>query len=263
MEGTLFVATLYNTPSNLSSSEYTTELQDNFGNYANQVSQLYPLEQYNATGFAPFYALSQIVTDAGFKCSSRRALNLTNAANVPAYTYFNSHVPTCSWEQNIAAQELQVLGATHSSELPLVFSQTSSLPPTNGTCSLNEQEVAISNTLTTGWTSMAETGNPGASWPKFNVSKGLGLLIVNETAFGPINYTICDIWDKVAAMQLANATMTQPAPANVSGVTGTSASASPSASSFSISSGSVSSPLYLYISVFAVFMAAAFTCGMI
>ncbi|KAI9724523.1 MAG: hypothetical protein M1812_000591 [Candelaria pacifica] len=213
MEGTLFVLSAYNSPQNVTAHDFYAAFQG-FGDYVVQIKDRYTLAQYNSTGYAPFYALSQILTDAGYKCPTRRALNVTSNANMPAYTYLSSHVPSCSWEQSIPAQALRILGATHSSELPFVFRQLTSLPLTNGTCSLNSQEKSISSVLSAAWTSMAEGGFPGSVsnggglWPTFNISASQGLTITNSTAASRIDYTNCDLWDSIARLQLANATST-------------------------------------------------------
>ena len=231
---------MYKTPSNVSTSTYNTLISSAAGSYASAVASAYPLSSYNTTsvtspdpGFAPFYALSALYTDAQFKCPTRRALNLTVAAKVPAYTYQNSHAPQCAWEAVVNSQEIAPLGATHSSELQFVFDQTNDLPPPNGSCSQTSQERQITQTLTAAWTSMAANGDPGnignQQWPAFNLQGTNGLLITNSTAVGAIDYSTCDaIWDKFASLQLVNATATTAA--NGSTATSSGAAGRPSSS---------------------------------
>jgi len=108
-----------------------------------------------------------------------------------------------------------------------VFGQLTNLPLPNGTCSFDEQEVAISKVLTSAWTSMAETGWP---WPRWNSTASQGLLIGNASVIGYINYTICDFWDNIEALSL-NASMS----ANGTSV----ANASSSAGAYRTSTGSI------------------------
>jgi len=118
-----------------------------------------------------------------------------------------------------------------------VFGQLTNLPLPNGTCSFDEQEVAISKVLTSAWTSMAETGSPdggvgvlGGPWPRWNSTASQGLLIGNASVIGYINYTICDFWDNIEALSL-NASMS----ANGTSV----ANASSSAGAYRTSTGSI------------------------
>ena len=207
------------TPQNVTEADYTDFITQHTGQYAPKVTQAYPLSTFNASGTttplagnAPFYAVSQLLTDFAFKCPTRRSLNLTTLAKVPAYTYLYSHSPKCAWEQNISPiYTKDGLGATHSSELQFVLKQTTNLPLPNGTCNQTSQENEISQTLTDAWTSMAAHGNPGnvggASWPTFSLQNTQGLLVDNGTKIGSIDYTLCDeIWDPYAVFQLQNAT---------------------------------------------------------
>ncbi len=219
MEGTLEILGAFNSPRNVTIDDFYGAYRDfENGAYSDQIHNRYHPARYNSTGYGPFYALARIQTDYGYKCPTLRALNVTSRANIPAFTYLNSHVPTCPWEQNVPPQALQVLGATHSSEIPFVFRQLSGLPLANGTCALDNREKSISNMLTAAWTSMADRGFPGSVgtggglWPTFNISTSQGLLITNNTVVGTIDNTNCDLWDEVARVQLlkqlANATST-------------------------------------------------------
>ncbi|KAI9777744.1 MAG: hypothetical protein M1835_005160 [Candelina submexicana] len=211
MEGTLFVLGAFKSPQNVNYEDFYAAVRP-FDEYAALINNTYYGAQYNSTSFAPFYILSQLVTDAGYKCPTRRALNITSNADIPAYTYRSDHAPSCPWEQGLPPQALRLLGATHSSEIPLVFGQFTSLPLANGTCSLKDQEKSISNVLTTAWTSMAERGFPGTAdtrgnvWPTYNMSTSQGLLIAEKTEAGRLDFTNCALWDEIARAQLAKAT---------------------------------------------------------
>ena len=84
-----------------------------------------------------------------------------------------------------------------------------------------------------------DTGFVGnQQWPAFNLQGTSGLLITNSTAVGAIDYSICDaIWDKVALVNLANAT------ANAGANESTASSSSGATGSSATASGSTSKPI--------------------
>jgi carboxylesterase type B len=237
MEGTLFTASQFTSPASITETDYTTFLQSNFGPLASLVALYYPLSLFATTPFPAFYAISTVITYNAYFCPTRLALLATLNSSVPVWNYYDAHTPACGWEPGLGGPSLQLLGPTHTSEIPFVFGQLTNLPLPNGTCSFNVQEVAISKVLTSAWTSMAETGSPdggigvlGGPWPRWNGTGSQGLLIGNASAIGYINYTICDFWDKIEALSL-NASMS----ANGTSV----ANASSSTSARSTSTGSI------------------------
>lgn len=245
-EGTLFILAGFYNEKNVTEAIFNDIVSTVAGPYASTVASAYPLSSFNTSalsspepGLSPFYALASIYTDLAFKCPARRALNITTAAKIPAYTYRNDHTPQCSWAASFPEQILAPLGPTHSSELQFVFDQTKNLTPPNGSCSQTSQERDITRVLTSAWTSMAVNGNPGnvanQQWPIFNLQQTKGLLITNSTAIDVIDYSNCDaIWDKLAAVQLANATsngtLTGASPTGVATASSTSAASALSGS---------------------------------
>jgi hypothetical protein len=205
LEGTLFVIADGLGPTVATPADYTSFIQQNFGSFAPTIEKYYPISLFNSTPFPAFYAISTVYTISEYLCSMRRAVNATIKAGVPAYTYLFSHTPSCGWEPDLdSARALALLGPTHSAEIPFVFNHLTNLPPPNGTCSFNEKEIAISNALVSAWTSMAASGNPDAAlgiadgpWPQWDASASKGLLIGNLTEVGFINFTQCELWDKV------------------------------------------------------------------
>lgn len=121
------------------------------------------------------------------------------AHDVPVYTYFNSHVPTCQWTASIKPALLPLVGATHTSELPYVFGNGDPVP--GGNCSFNADEKAISENLIAAWSAMASTGNPsvqgGLQWPQWNNHTSMGINIVNATKVGVVDYWQCAFWDMI------------------------------------------------------------------
>ncbi len=263
----MFVLISSHTEANVTEATYSQIISAAAGQYASAVTSAYPLSSYNTSGlsspdpgFAPFYALASIYTDVAFKCPTRRALNITTAAKIPAYTYRSNHVPQCAWEMNLPEQIAAPLGAAHSSELQFVWDQTTNLPGPNGTCSQTSQERDITKVLTSAWTSMAANGNPGSvggeQWPTFNLQQTKGLLITNSTAIDVIDYSNCDaIWDKLALVQLANATSNGT-------LTGTSPTGSATASSTSAAASS-SGTRSLCLSTVGILVVAAFSSAVL
>jgi len=111
----------------------------------------------------PVYdAVAEIYSLVAYICPARRPLRVTVEHGVPGWTYRFKHQPTCGWSPSIDSQQtLDILGATHTSEMPFVFSHLRVLPPPNGSCEMNADEQRISSALVNAWTSMATQGNPG------------------------------------------------------------------------------------------------------
>jgi carboxylesterase type B len=210
-EGTLFSLVELGDPSIdvEQTSYYTTFLQDNFGNYSSTIEKAFPLSMFSSTSFPTFYAISYIFTQVNFYYPSRRFVEATVQADIPAWAYIFAHQPTCGWSSGInKASTLELLGATHTSEIPFVFGELTNLPAPNGTCAFTTQEDAISNAMVTAWTAMASYGNPnglsssnsylfGTTWPQFNTSASLGMLVTNTTSIAYLNYTQCDLLDSI------------------------------------------------------------------
>ena len=215
--------------------------------------QAYPISAYNTSsifspipGYGAFYALAKLLTDSAFLCGTRRVLDITAQAQVPTFSYFDSHIPKCTWEKTIPSSDLKLFGASHASELQYVWNQTVDLPPPNGNCSQTSQEIAISRMLANAWTAMAKNAKPGdvngTTWPGYSVHNPQGLLVTNSTSVGPINYTICDtLWDPFELARLQKATNTTGSTTTTNATTGTATNntSSGSATSSKVSNASV------------------------
>jgi Carboxylesterase family len=220
----------FENPTTITGADHMTFLENNFGQLASSVNKIYPVALFNSTPYPAYYAISAVITDAAYFCPARCALKATIKVGKPVWTYRSANSLTCGWEPNIGGIALELLGPTHSSEIPLVFSQLTQLPLPNGTCSLDAQEVEISKALVSAWTSMATAGNPGAGagilggpWPQYNANESNGLLVSNVSSVGYVNYTVCDFWDKIAA---AEANLTTNATSSI-GQSGATSSAAP------------------------------------
>jgi Carboxylesterase family len=198
MEGTLF-ALLENTNITSWTPEYYYGLlTSTLGPYASIVNDTLPFSLYANTPYPAYYATSNVVTQLSFFCPSILALQSTVAAGQPAWAYLWGHSPSCIWDYSfnvagpvIAQQIMQLVGATHTSEIAFVFNQTTRLPEPNGTCNLDAAEVEIAKYVVNAWTNMAETQNPGNDWPQWNPDTSMGLLVVNSTSYGHIDFTVC------------------------------------------------------------------------
>jgi carboxylesterase type B len=205
-EGGLFALGAYMSPT-VSPDNYTTFLNENFGSAAPLVAKQYPLTlpaftvpgKEGSPASPAFLAVSTIITDAQFTCPLYQALLKAKANNIPVYSYFNSHVPTCPWVTFPPPEGLKLIGATHTSDIPFIFGNSANQPLSspNGTCNFTAAETSISETLIAAWTSMAVSGNPGG-WPQWDNSSSQGLLIgTNTTSIGAIDYSFCQFWDMI------------------------------------------------------------------
>jgi hypothetical protein len=211
MDGTLFEVFAVDDPETESPQVYTDFLQLNFPNMTSQIEALYPISAFNSTPLPVFEAVAEMYSLVSYICPARRAVRATIQHGVPSWTYRFAHQPTCGWLPGINSQQaLDILGSAHTSELPFFFSHLTALPAPNGNCSFNAAEDLISRALVSASTSMASQGNPagaidivGGPWPRYDDSNSRGLVIVNSTAVGVVNYTLCDFWDQVNAAVVA------------------------------------------------------------
>lgn len=77
------------------------------------------------------------------------------------------------------------------------------MPPPDGTCFFNEKEIAVSNVLAAGWSSMASRGEPGRAaglldreWSQWNKSSSFGLNADDSPSVGFLDYSDCDFMDQ-------------------------------------------------------------------
>jgi len=206
-EGGIFTLETFRSPI-ISPANYSAFLTENFGPAASLVAKQYPLTlpAFNQSGFPAFAAMNTILTQAQFTCPAYQAMLKAQSNNIPVYTYLNSHVPHCAWEAVLPASAIPFVGATHSSEIPLVFGNGVNQPLPNGNCSFTPQENVISENLIAAWSAMASTGNPsvqgGLQWPQWNSTASLGITIVNATSVGVVNYSVCAFWDTINNLYL-------------------------------------------------------------
>lgn len=202
MEGTLFTIAQYQTPE-ITPEQYSAFLVGNFGpTVAKMIEQYYKLSlpAFNSTPFPAFYAISTIVTDYGYKCPAYRGLNRAVANGIPVWTYLFDHTPSCIWVPALGSnpQVLELLGPTHTSEIPYVFGNVKF-----GNCSFDAVEQTISASLIDQWSSMAADAHPTSEWPEYFINGSMGLNIINSTSAGVVDYSVCKLWDEIDAAMLA------------------------------------------------------------
>jgi Carboxylesterase family len=227
----------------LTAANYTDFLQYNFGVAAPTIEKFYPLSAFNSTPLPAFYAIVYITTAVNFACPAYRGLMAAEKKGIPVYTYQFGHAPSCPWYASIpdSQQALSTLGSTHTAEIPFVFANTKDLPLPGGNCTFTSQEQEISAQLVAAWTSMAATANPSSSllaWPAWNSTSSLGINVLNSTAAGVVNYTICELWDTIAAEQINGTLVSNTSTTNASSTTSGSGSSTGSATTTAATSTS-------------------------
>ena len=132
-----------------------------YGNYAGQVSALYPAN----TQAEVKPALTRLITEMGFASSSRFSCAAMDKVNQPAYMYQFTRVP------NNAV--VQGLGAFHGIEIIYVFGNFDKIAQLG---SPETADVNLSRDIMDYWTGFAKTGDPNSSaagaplWPAFESS---------------------------------------------------------------------------------------------
>lgn len=245
MEGTLFALGEFKSsggPGNVSESDFKIFLNENFGPAAASIQEAYPISAFNSTPFPAFYAISKVLGDSAFFCPSYRGLNTAAAKHVPVWTYLFAHDSHCGWIPQESQGTVELLGATHTAEIPFMLGMESDLPTPNGSCQMTPIEKDISGFMNHAWTAMAAHQSPtndNDSWPAYQSSESsLGINILNATAPGYVNYTVCKLWDAIdaSAIALANQTLAN-STSNATGATTsniTNASSTPKSSSANV-----------------------------
>ena len=205
VEGNLFALQQFpRGPQTATAANYTQFITENFPAAAvPSVQQAYPLAAFNGTPYPAFAAISTFVTLASYLCPAHRGLRTAAANGVPVWTFRFDHRPHCPWLP-LPASALPLLGATHTSELPFVFGWESRQPRPNGTCSMTAAEQALTAFIGASWRSMAATRSPAgeAAWPKWEAEKSQGIIFGDAATPGNVNYTGCELWDKIDRMML-------------------------------------------------------------
>ncbi|KAI9755526.1 MAG: hypothetical protein M4579_004252 [Chaenotheca gracillima] len=212
-DGALFALAQYadapKGPASATAKDYTTFLTENFGAAAPLIEQNYPLTAFNASPFPALTAIGEVLTESSYRCSAYRGANRAAAKGIPVWTYVFAHSPKCQWSPSIPPEALPLVGATHTSEIPFTLGNTKNLPQPDGNCTMSSDEMAIAAFMNGAWTSFAGTQKPtadSADWPAYGGPQNTdGVTFVNSTVVGKIDYSSCQLWDAIDAMQVAAA----------------------------------------------------------
>ncbi|EFW99378.1 carboxylesterase type b [Grosmannia clavigera kw1407] len=212
-DGSLFVVDQYGPHAlQLGSDSYEQFLTSNFGALADSIEKTFPLASFessipadlqalNAT--TAYFAMVSIMSHVRYTCPARRALISAASRGIKAYGYLFDHTPSCAWFPGMS--DTEILGPTHTAEIPFVLGLTRNLPPPSGHCNLTTAEDDIASFMLGAWTRMAATRQPttdkdSSRWPAWNEGIGTGLLVgAGQVSTGYINYSSCDFWDQVEA----------------------------------------------------------------
>ncbi|ETS85710.1 hypothetical protein PFICI_03735 [Pestalotiopsis fici W106-1] len=210
-DATLFVLPIYLTSDQPLAEENYTSFLAQWGPASSAISQQYPLSLFESAGSttteAVVAAITHIVTQSSYTCSTYKALRAASAAGTQAYAYRFNHTPSCPWlwESGTAFPSPDVADfflSTHTAELPFVFGNLVNQPWGNGSCNATAAEFALSHALTAAWTAMAVRGNPsveGQSWPLFDACQTRGLWFQESGETTQLDFSECEFWDEVFA----------------------------------------------------------------
>ena len=137
-------------------------------------------------------ALTDIVTDGIFACSTRRAARAVSGHGVPVYVY--------RWTHALDDPKAHPLGATHSVELFFVWGQGSM------GIGLSQRERALSDTIMDAWGAFARTGDPGTArrpWPRFTATRDQDLVLdLAPHVEAGADADVCRFWDGLERYRL-------------------------------------------------------------
>lgn len=202
-DGSLDVLTHYgDSIVHITESDYEEFLSASFGPLAATIKKTYSWSAFEAASPYPgFTAMTTIITDFAYKCPNYRALKIAANKGINAWAYSFNHTSSCAWGFDVpqSAEVLEILGATHTGEIPYVFGQTRELPRPDGNCSFTKAENAISDFMIEAWTSMAANGRPSDSrqWPAWTLSGSEGITVNDVVISGPLDFSGCEFWDKM------------------------------------------------------------------
>jgi para-nitrobenzyl esterase len=182
-EGALFVKLGY---SGIDEAGYLAVLQDNVGDFADEVLAVYSPDEYGSVE----NAMTAALTDGVFRCPTRRLARDLAAAGRDVFMYSFAHAIDFPLVPNA--------GAFHGSEIPFVFG--------NGAYGLDltEEERGLSAEMQGYWTSFAADSDPNRPdatiWPTWT-DAGRDHIVFDlplplETG-RDLQGEQCDLWDTI------------------------------------------------------------------
>lgn len=91
-------------------------------------------------------------------------------------------------------EDMELVGAAHTAELPFVFADVEGLPLGMGTCKMSEGDRAVSGRMVGAWTGMAD-GRPG--WEEFGCERKGVYWAEGKSEMRELDFGDCEFWDGV------------------------------------------------------------------
>ncbi|KAI4595673.1 hypothetical protein KJ359_006662 [Pestalotiopsis sp. 9143b] len=210
-DATLFVLPVYLISDQPLTEENYTDFLTQWGPASSAIGEQYPLSLFEASNLttteAVVAAITHIVTQSSYTCSSYKALRAAVSAGTPAYAYRFNHTPSCPWlwESGVEFPGPELADyflSAHTAELPFVFGNLVNQPWGNGTCNATAAEFALCDSMTAAWTAMAAHGDPSTeeqSWPRFDACQTRGIWIQDAAEVTQLDFSECHFWDEVFA----------------------------------------------------------------
>jgi para-nitrobenzyl esterase len=183
-EGTLFHSAFF-AMEVTNETEYRAALARRFGaaNVDAIVAQ-YPIASFKS----PNAAIAEVTGDAFFVCPTRTAAR--GAAAIPG-----TNVYLYSFDRAPESAFLADLGVFHSVEIPYLFGTDGMYPLAR----IGAGGAAVSATLQKLWINFAETGSPGAAWPRYDAASDQYLSIDDPVSVKTgLKAAQCELWNSLA-----------------------------------------------------------------
>jgi para-nitrobenzyl esterase len=164
--------------------EYKADVRSFFGNRADAILAKYPIANYNDD---VQFALQRVMTDWGQVCPARTWARKA-AAHTRTWRYLFAHTYD-------SVSTLTKKGAGHGMELPFIFHDfgPQDFQP-------DASELTLADTLSTFWTELARTGDPGSAggvtWASYDATKDDYVALGKQSAMQTgLRSDLCDFWD--------------------------------------------------------------------
>ena len=190
-EGWTFVQRSF--PSGLSTEQYASAIDTEFGQDANAILSAYPVDTFAS----PKDALARIAGDAEYVCEARRVARLIERTKTPVFVY--------SFEHEVDAVVLDRV--VHGLDVNFVFGNNFG-PPLFPNYTLSPTDLSLWRAMSGYWTRFAKTGNPNIDdsavvhWPAFTRPSGAGrgvdkyLVLDSPIHEGErLSEAACDFWE--------------------------------------------------------------------
>lgn len=146
--------------------------------------------EYNTSSFHYDSArIASLLTDAVFRCGTRAAAAALAKAHIETYLYqFNYHGSSYKEPDSLHCQLTSQIGCgvSHGSELEYVFGHKGGL--------LHPEAKAVSDMMGQLWTNFAKELPPSSSWPTYNSTQDILMMLGPTAAAVKSAQPRCDFW---------------------------------------------------------------------